>query len=410
MPRPIERDILPPQTRLRRQHEQLILRAITAGELVSRAQLAADHDMSAQSVGRIVRDLLAEGLVEETSSHRRKGPGAPRVGLRIRPNGAYAFGFGIERDRLDGVLLDAAGTVCWQQSTAISPSQSAIGVLRRIEHYVHTVPTTQRHTNLPLCGLGIAVPGPVNVATGTIVGPPNFPHWQHVDVAAEFAKSIDVPVVIDNAATAAAIGTKRQLRRGRTPFFYCYWGVGIGGALVIDDEAYHGMTGNTMEMGHIVVAPNGRRCHCGRTGCLEAEASVAAILREAAKHGEFSTIDAVVAAGDNSQPLADILTAAAEKMAIALINVANLVDVDEIIIGGEHFRPVEHIFLPILKRHLASLAFRRKISTIQVTTNTADAANAIGAAALAFHTLLPYGPTGTANRQSASGRPVRSMS
>ena len=51
--------------------------------------------------------------------------------------------------------------------------------------------------------------------------------------------------------SAAAIGTRWQLRRGLSPFFYCHWGVGIGGGLVVDDEAFLGTTGNAMEIGHV---------------------------------------------------------------------------------------------------------------------------------------------------------------
>src|SRR6202012_993219 len=99
MPRRFDSTELSPQARLRREHERVILRAITVNETVSRTQLAADHGLSAQSVGRIVRDLLSDGLIEETSTDQSDGPGAPRIGLRVRADGAYALGFGIERDR-----------------------------------------------------------------------------------------------------------------------------------------------------------------------------------------------------------------------------------------------------------------------------------------------------------------------
>ena len=95
-----------------------------------------------------------------------------------------------------------------------------------------------------------------------------------------------------------------------------------------------------------MVNPGGRPCDCGGAGCLEAEASVAAILEDAARYSDFRSVDAVVAAARGSQPLADILTRAAGKLATALLTVVNLVDVDEIIIGGEHFRAVEQISCP----------------------------------------------------------------
>jgi len=391
VPQRFDQDGPSPQARLRREHERVILRAITVNEAVSRTQLAADHGLSQQSVGRIVRDLLSDGLIEETSTDQPDGPGAPRIGLRVRADGAFALGFGIERDRLTGVMLDFGSNVRWQISRTILPGQPAIEVLQRIAEDARLAlgSTEFAGDRSRLCGLGIAAPGPLDLTSGTIVGAPNFPNWQHVNVAAELRRLLDLPVVIDNSATAAAIGTKWQLRRGPTPFLYCYWGLGIGGGLVVDDEAYHGMTGNTMEIGHIVVTPDGRHCDCGGVGCLETEASVAAIVNDAAGYGEFSAIDEVVAAAARSAPLAAILTEAAHKMATGLLTAVNLVDVDEIIIGGEHFRAVERIFVPVIRERLENRAFRRHISSVKVTVSAYEAASAVGAASLVFQTLLP---------------------
>ena len=152
-----------PQARLRREHERIILRAISSGTTVSRTELAADHDLSAQSVGRIVRDLLDAGLIEEVGIDQPSGPGAPRIGLRMRPDGAYALGFGLERDRLTGVLLDLGASVRWQLSVPIQPGQAAAEVLGRIEGEVLTVLGQPEFAAYRprLCGLGVAAPGPI---------------------------------------------------------------------------------------------------------------------------------------------------------------------------------------------------------------------------------------------------------
>jgi predicted NBD/HSP70 family sugar kinase len=421
LPRPDQQDSSP-QARLRREHARAILRAITSQVAVSRTQLAEDHGLSSQSIGRIVRDLLDDGLIEETDIARPAGPGAPRIGLRVRPDGAFAFGFGLERDLLTGVLLDFEGNLRWEMTRGTPRGESAISTLHRIERDVRSVLDSPDWSDrrARICGLGIATPGPIDLTTGTIIGAPNFPSWQHVDVAEELGRTVNLPVVIDNAATAAAIGTKWQTRRGSKPFIYCYWGLGIGGGLIIDDEAYRGTTGNSVELGHVVVAARGHRCDCGGIGCLEAEASASAILRDAQQHGSFASVGDVVAAAAQSRPLAAILTEAAEHMAVALISVVNLLDVDEVVIGGEHFREVEQVFLPIITERLASRTFRRQISLTKVTVSTlGEAANAIGAATLVFHTRLPAPtpraasverPTSLAVVRAGRRQPLRSVS
>ena len=381
-----------PQARLRREHERAILRAIRAQLVVSRTQLAQDYGLSGQSVGRMVRGFLDDGLVEETSIERLAGSGAPRIGLRARPDGAFAFGFGLERDQVTGVVLDFAGNVRWKSSHGMRPGETAASTMQGIENDIRSVLDSPDWSGLRsrLCGVGIAAPGPIDLTTGSIVGPPNFAAWQHVDLAEELGQALGLPIVMDNAATAAAVGTKWQMRRDSKPFVYCYWGLGIGGGLVIDDEAYRGTTGNSVEIGHVVVSAGGRHCDCGGSGCLEAEASVTAIIRDASDYGSFTTVREVVTAAAASPALAAILALAAEKTASALLSVVNILDVDEVVMGGEHFAEVEELFLPIIRDRLEKRSFRRQIAGTRVTVSTVgEAANAVGAAELVLDSVLP---------------------
>jgi predicted NBD/HSP70 family sugar kinase len=381
-----------PQARLRREHERAILRAIRSGLVVSRTQLAQEHGLSGQSVGRMVRGFLDDGLVEETAIERLAGSGAPRIGLRARPDGAFAFGFGLERDRVTGVILDFAGKVRWQSARGITPGEMAMSTMHAIEDEVRSVLGSPAWSGRRdrLCGLGIAVPGPIDLTTGRIIGPPNFAAWQHVELAEELSQALGLLIVVDNAATAAAVGIKWQLRHDSGPLVYCYWGLGIGGGLVVGDEAYRGTTGNSVEIGHVVVSTGGRHCECGGAGCLEAEASATAIVRDASAYGSFANVREVVAAAAGSPALAEILTLAAEKTASALLSVVNILDVDEVVMGGEHFAAVEELFLPIIRDRLASRSFRRRIAGVSVTVSTlGEAANAIGAAELVLDSVLP---------------------
>lgn len=371
----------------------MIFRAISARTAVSRTQLAEQTGLSNQSVGRVVRDLLDAGLIEETEIDRAGGPGAPPVGLHIRADGAYALGFGLERDYLSGVVLDLEHTVRWQSSRRIAKSETAAATLHRLEEDVRELLArpewSDKHSRL--YGLGLAAPGPIDIATGTILGPPNFPGWQHVDVVEELSRAaLHVPVLIDNAATAAAIGIAWRLPHDHGPYLYCYWGLGIGGGLLHGDNVYRGMTGNAIEIGHVVVQPSGRPCACGGTGCLETEASAIALMRDVAIYGNFRNLREVVAASRNRPEIAALLRNAAEKLAVALVSVINIVDVDQVIMGGEHFREVEEVFLPVILDRIEHSVFRRRTAKTTVTVSDAgEVVNAIGAAALIFHSLLP---------------------
>lgn len=383
---------LAPQARLRRRHEREIFRAISGQVAVSRSQLAEQVGLSGQSVGRIVRALLDAGLVEETGIERSDGPGASPVGLHVRPEGAFALGFGLERDRLNGVMLDLEGTVRWQRTRKLGKTETAKQILQGLEDDVVKLLADPEWSERRgrLCGVGLAAPGPVDLATGTIVGPPNFPTWEHVDVADELGRALNVPVLVDNSATAAAVGVAWRLPHDHAPYLYCYWGLGIGGGLVSSDDVYRGTTGNAVEIGHVVADPSGRPCACGGRGCLEVEASADALMRDAAVHGRFRNLTELVTASHERPELAVLLASAADKVASVLVSVMNIVDVDRLLLGGEHFREVQEVFLPVIRERVEGQAFRRRIAKTAVeVSEDGEVANAIGAAALIFHSVLP---------------------
>lgn len=381
-----------PQARLRRRHERATFNVIRADAPISRTQLAQRTGLSLQAVGNIIRSLLSEGLIEETEMESQGGPGARPVGLRVRPDGGYALGFGLERDYLTGVVLELGGAVRWRYSAALPQGEQAPETLERIVSAVRTLRQQPEWSDCDFWGVGVATPGPIDLAEGRIVGPPNFPGWADVELVAQLEAALGLSVLIDNAASVAALGVDLQVPARRGSFLFCYWGVGIGGGLILDDQLYRGTTGNAIEIGHVVVDPWGHPCACGGVGCVEAEASIAALLRDAAALGSFETMDSLVAAADTPE-IAGLLERAAERLAAALVSVVNLVDVDTVVLGGEHIHAVETVFLPVIRRRIEERAFRRGIAATRVeVTDLGEEVNAIGAAALVFDSLLARRP------------------
>ena len=385
-----------PQAAQRRRHERAVFHEIRRSGPISRAQLADRTGLSAQAMGAIVRSLLELGLIEERPMARREGPGAPATGIQLRPDGAFAFGFGLERDSLSGVLVDLWGARLWQYKRPVEPGEEPTDTLESMATAVRSVLRSPRfrHVRDRTRGLGVAAPGPINLAEGTIVGPPDFPGWEKVAIVSSLEAATGLRVLVDNAASAAALGVEWQMLPSHGSFLYCYWGLGIGGGLVIGREAYRGSTGNSAELGHVVVNENGRPCACGGRGCLEADSSAAALLRDARQFGQFSSIEAVAAASEHMSSVRQLLEKAAQQMAAALVTAINLTDVPEVVIGGAHFAAVEDIFLPILRSAIEGQVLRRHIAPVALkTTDIGEEANAIGAAALVLHERLPHNAT-----------------
>jgi predicted NBD/HSP70 family sugar kinase len=94
--------------------------------------------------------------------------------------------------------------------------------------------------------------------------------WQDFPVAAELRRLVGVPVLVENDATAAAIGERLYgVARGLSSFIYLFLGGGIGAGMFLDGHLYRGSRNNAGEIGHIIVVPNGLACVCGKRGCLD---------------------------------------------------------------------------------------------------------------------------------------------
>ncbi|MCK2217175.1 ROK family protein [Actinomadura sp. ATCC 31491] len=148
--------------------------------------------------------------------------------------------------------------------------------------------------------VGISCGGPLDAAAGVLECPPHLPGWIGVPVGAMAAEAFGVPSALENDATAAALGEHRYgAGRGTSTMLYLTVSTGVGGGAVIGGRLHRGAAGNGGELGHVLVRPGGRRCSCGRLGCLEAYASGTAIAeraREALAAGRPSSLSAALPA------------------------------------------------------------------------------------------------------------------
>lgn len=129
-----------------------------------------------------------------------------------------------------------------------------------------------------VAGIGIGAPN-ANYRKGTIEHPPNL-SWDYVDVRSAIAGHYDLPVAVTNDANAAALGEMLfGTARGMRDFIVITLGTGLGSGIVSNGELVYGADGFAGEIGHTIVDPQGRRCGCGRRGCLETYCSATGLCR-----------------------------------------------------------------------------------------------------------------------------------
>ena len=131
-----------------------------------------------------------------------------------------------------------------------------------------------------LMGIGIGVPGIIDMQSGLLRESPNLPGWADYPVRAEIEHRLKTVVILENDANVAALGEKwLGAARDFDHMAMLTLGTGVGGGLVQNGSIWRGMNGMAGEFGHTTVEPEGHPCKCGNRGCLEQYASATAIVR-----------------------------------------------------------------------------------------------------------------------------------
>nr|WP_159327737.1 ROK family transcriptional regulator [Streptomyces tendae] len=379
---------------LRSHNTALVLDLLrTAGGAgISRLELAERTGLTPQAVSKITARLRGEGLAAEAGRRASTG-GKPRTVLRLVPGAGHALGVHLDRDELRAVLVDLDGTVVAERRAPLDLGAGAETVLEMVaraaeelaeEGLGHLVAEGARVPGAALAaaptllGLGVALPGPLDHVRGVLHRITGFPGWDGYPLREALERRLGVPVVVDKDTNAAALGlavggagaeegSKAGGEEGSGAgveaggaggergsgavgergsgaggergsgagveaggaggqrgsgaggeaagagarggsFAYLHLGTGLGAGLVFGGGVHRGARTGAGEFGHQVVQLDGPPCTCGARGCIEALCLAA------------------VARGD--------LAEAARVLGTGAANLAGLLDIDLVLLGG----------------------------------------------------------------------------
>lgn len=193
------------------------------------------------------------------------------------------------------------------------------------------------HKKYPeILAVGIGFPGFIDPITQTISQSPNLPGLKSVDLSADLKQLIDLPVVTENDALAAAYGEYVSLGAKAKNMVYLGLGTGIGGGLILNGQPYQGQHGVAMEVGHIIIKSHGRLCGCGNHGCMEQYASATGVARSyfEASGQQLEAVDIARLAVLRDQHAIDAYELAGSALAEGLAHILKVIDVENVVVGG----------------------------------------------------------------------------
>ena len=255
--------------------------------------------------------------------------------------------------KIQAVVVDDAhevlGSARLPTPTTGGPADVALAMIAAVREALDQggVPQTD------LTAIGVGSPGVIDEQAGTVTSARNLPDWEGTyPLAEKLEAALGAPVALSNDVNVA---TQAEFELGAAKPFRSllgvFWGTGVGGGIVLDGRLWEGR-GGAGEIGHVVVKSDGRRCPCGRIGCMEAYAGRGAMearAREKVDEGEKTVLFEIMEergkprlssgiwarALERDDKLAHhLVDRAVDAIGIAVGSSLNLLDVDAVVIGG----------------------------------------------------------------------------
>lgn len=391
-----------------------LLELVRSGRATTRGALQQVTGLSRATVGHRLDRLFRAGWLREGASGPVDSPLGGRPSITLEFDGAHAVVLVADLDtrHARAAVLTLTGELLAEHSGTLAVDDGPDAVLGELGRWFAELLTKAGHRPSEVCGIGLAVPGPVDMDSGRVVQPPIMPGWDGYDIRTRLARAFAehtgepaagrVPVLVDNDANLMAYGEQRTGHPGCSAFVLVKVSTGIGAGVVVGGSVFRGVDGGAGDIGHIRV-PQGAEalCRCGSYGCLAAIASGGAVARRLAETGvpaaSGSDVRDLLAAG-HPGALA-LAREAGRSVGDVLATVVTLLNPGVLMIAGDLAGTP---FLTGVRELLYQRALPRSTAHLDVVTSRlGERAGLVGAGAMVVEYL--YAPERVEERLTALG-------
>jgi glucokinase-like ROK family protein len=381
-----------------------VLETLRSCAPLSRADLAEETGLNRSTVSSIIQELLDLHFVRETSL---KGDhiGRPSMPLELNPEGGFAIGLEINVDYVSAMMADFSGATHRKLFQETNLQMSQHDILQTSIAMVTELVEFGRSLDIPLFGIGIGLPGVVDIYQGKLIFAPNL-GWRDLDIGKIFSTQFNVPICVENEANCGALGELRYgIAREVTDFIYISAGVGLGGGIMINGELLRGNDGFASEIGHMVIYGDGNQCSCGRKGCWETYVGPRAVIRQVVftlQNGTESQLHVMLNGNLESLTFKQVVQAAeagdtvalkairevGTHLGVGIINLVNIFNPEQIILGGA-LSDASALLIPQIKPLMDESILSSRVTDLPIVPSSLGADACLkGAMALVFDQVI----------------------
>ena len=308
-----------------------IVDLIAGGQATSRSELARVLDLAVSTVSLRVQSLIDAGILSEDGRGDSSGGRRPRL-LRVNVVDARILAAELGGGHARLGLLDLTGRLRRSETIAIDIAEGPEPTLRRV-----AAGFRELAGDTEIRAVGIALPGPVHVDTGSVDQPSRMPGWQGYRVGDRLSELMGAPTIVDNDANLMALGEHHRSLTHLEDSITVKAGTAIGSGIIVRGAIHHGATAAAGDITHTQIDPAlDAPCSCGNRGCLETVASGASLVRQMRERGrDVADGAAVLALARDGDPTATTLVrTAGTHLGQALSGVVNFFNPHAVFLTG----------------------------------------------------------------------------
>ena len=323
------------QDYIRRKNKKIVFQIIRSKSPISRADIARTTKMSPTTISRIVQELIDQGFIKEMELQSMSTPGRRAILLELDQTSVLTVGIELDKSSFKIGIVDFEGRIIHirnvKREAGISPDESMVQISQELQ----TIIEQEKIDSNKIIGIGIGIPGLVNLENGEVILSAQL-GWNDIDVVAKMKVLTGFEVAIDNELKVKALAEYSYGGvKGTTRTAIIGFGSGVGSALVIDGKIYRGDTNSAGEIGHTIVDPNGVQCECGKVGCLQTYIAENSLIIEANKVTPISSLDELFEKHQEGQLWAStIIDRAIAYIGITIANVISVYNPGTVVVSG----------------------------------------------------------------------------
>jgi predicted NBD/HSP70 family sugar kinase len=356
---------------VKKANQALVLDAIRKNEKITTEEIISQTGLSRTTVLTMIKDLLEQKLIEKRG-HVRQSVGRQPILYSLSRNVYYAIGVDVDVAPIYLNIARLDGKTVYSCQWNVSVNADGIELAESLVNHAHKALREARIRKDNIIGLGIGLPGVMDLKKNLAEKISRVRGWKNYDIAGELEREFDFPVYVRNDTHLLG---HMEIEADNENMLYILHRSGIGMAPIVDGEVYEGTFGNSGYIGHTRIESQGRICNCGSKDCLElycSKRSIECSYRELS--GEEKSYDElIIAASNGDEDARSVFRTAGHYFGIGITNAVKTYDILKVVIGDLRCSEA-HIFFQSIKDSVAehSANFSVAQPTVHLSTHTKE--------------------------------------